>query len=795
VKSLFKLVVLSLVLLCSIPFTTTWAAETGKKVARKAAKLMKPEPPPLPASDVNVYARLRQVFSGFVSELPVKSLLSVEKNDGQSNGISATAMSPDGRYLAVSYEVSGSGASYLNIYDLASGEQVFSKASQRTYTMIIFGKSGRLAAFRQDAIDFFTPKGWEIEYSMKADTVTSMAFSPSEDLFAVSSNNGVWIFETSAYKFVTKIPALTGDLRINEVKFSSDGGSLFVNGEYSANYTSAIYSVMDWSLVFRRDYRQIYGTAINYNFNNFAVANGYTVSFYDLNTNSVFNSLHYNSSVSNSWFDNDPNLFYVHAYTKPVDIYWTRDWQVLEQASNVQGISDRYFVFNRSVGGDRHTTQSIQVYDSSRMGLLFLLTDLVLGKHPSLANSLISDYTKVEQAYKRKFEILDKEKNDESEKINKREKSEFETVDEYNKRIATIDTALVAINDRYVKSKTELIVQRADQFIKLLDTYNNQAQQQLATKTQKLENIASTLGNYSAEAEFFPASFSPYSRRSNFPTNENKWYGVIRVPRGQAEEFKKNYDAYTVSAEKIYNLDGTISLRNIMITDANGTVISKLAWKEASGMDVDDSGMHGDDKKVPKEKLVADCKILNKPAVILESSDGMARKYGSIQEAVDSAVSGDTIVLMNGLFNEMINITNKESLTLVGDNATLALSKDETVISITNSSSINIRSLKITHNIGKSCSNNCINVNNSSNININKCDINGSGFYGIVVSGKSENNRIEDNLIHDCTIGMGVYVPKGIKIYFKNNRLYGNKENDFDIASYDPNHEKNPFYE
>lgn len=202
------------------------------------------------------------------------------------------------------------------------------------------------------------------------------------------------------------------------------------------------------------------------------------------------------------------------------------------------------------------------------------------------------------------------------------------------------------------------------------------------------------------------------------------------------------------------------------------------------------------DKKLKsdRERLVSTCKKGTNACILLENKFSGLSKFQTIQEAVNSSSSGDTILLVNGIFDEKVNIVEKSNLTITGVNASIELKKDENVISITKSNNIKIQNISVRHNIGETCTNNCIVISDSNRISINKCDIHGSGYYGIIIDGYSANTRIEDNKIHNCSIGIGVYVPKGSKIIFTKNQLYENG-NDFDIASYDDNQEKNPFVE
>lgn len=174
--------------------------------------------------------------------------------------------------------------------------------------------------------------------------------------------------------------------------------------------------------------------------------------------------------------------------------------------------------------------------------------------------------------------------------------------------------------------------------------------------------------------------------------------------------------------------------------------------------------------------------------VSLKNKQNKITKFETIQAAINSSNDGDTILLENKIYDEQIKIIDKNDLTIVGINSSIEIKRDDTVIEIINSNNIKLQSLGVKHNIGQPCSDNCINIINSKKVSISGCDIHGSGFVGIYISGNSEETKIENNKIHNCTYGVSAYVPKGLKIQFINNKLYENKT-DFainEVNSEDP---------
>ena len=88
------------------------------------------------------------------------------------------------------------------------------------------------------------------------------------------------------------------------------------------------------------------------------------------------------------------------------------------------------------------------------------------------------------------------------------------------------------------------------------------------------------------------------------------------------------------------------------------------------------------------------------------------------------------------------------------------------------------------HEIGANCSQNCIEFYNSSNIRIDKCDFDGSGFIGLALN-KTVSATIKNNRFYNCTFGIAAWNSRLITV--KDNSFSENRNQDImtnDLSQY-----------
>jgi hypothetical protein len=124
-------------------------------------------------------------------------------------------------------------------------------------------------------------------------------------------------------------------------------------------------------------------------------------------------------------------------------------------------------------------------------------------------------------------------------------------------------------------------------------------------------------------------------------------------------------------------------------------------------------------------------------------------------------------------------ISNKSNLTLDGNGSTFIMNnKSEDVLTVRSSDNVTLKNFKATHidpdgPIG--CTGSVIQVDNNTNVLIEKCQLNGSGIIG-VVSYNTQNLKVIDNYIYNNS-EYGVLFDENTTIEIKDNKFEDNGKN------------------
>lgn len=145
--------------------------------------------------------------------------------------------------------------------------------------------------------------------------------------------------------------------------------------------------------------------------------------------------------------------------------------------------------------------------------------------------------------------------------------------------------------------------------------------------------------------------------------------------------------------------------------------------------------------------------IVSWDAVVIRDAIDLGYKdaFFSLQGAIEIADPGDTVYVCPGSYDPIVIDDRMTGIDIIGDGATLMADDPyETILSILGTSDINIAGFWLYHLTPDTCLAGCIYISQSNDIEITGCDISGSGYYGISVSGSSD-IIITDNNIHHCT--------------------------------------------
>ncbi|MGL5509748.1 MAG: hypothetical protein ACRC2J_12320 [Microcoleaceae cyanobacterium] len=133
-------------------------------------------------------------------------------------------------------------------------------------------------------------------------------------------------------------------------------------------------------------------------------------------------------------------------------------------------------------------------------------------------------------------------------------------------------------------------------------------------------------------------------------------------------------------------------------------------------------------------------------------------KPTQIYNAINRAKAGDYIILQKGTYKlpKTIEISEKENLTIIGEDGTKILldDLDSAVFWVSNSQNINFVNISARHrtppDINQVCTGAVITLVDSQNINIKDSELDGSGVIGVTII-RSNNILIANSFIHDNT--------------------------------------------
>ncbi|MFI5362367.1 MAG: right-handed parallel beta-helix repeat-containing protein [Elusimicrobiota bacterium] len=125
--------------------------------------------------------------------------------------------------------------------------------------------------------------------------------------------------------------------------------------------------------------------------------------------------------------------------------------------------------------------------------------------------------------------------------------------------------------------------------------------------------------------------------------------------------------------------------------------------------------------------------------------------FASVQAAVDAALDGDRITIAPGQYPEHVTISGKNNLSLVGEGDVTIQTDDpgSVVIAVEKAHGLLLKGLHGVH-VSPGCWAPVVTVNDSEDVTVENCDLNGSGTGGVFAE-SSKNVKVLGNNIHKCT--------------------------------------------
>jgi len=132
---------------------------------------------------------------------------------------------------------------------------------------------------------------------------------------------------------------------------------------------------------------------------------------------------------------------------------------------------------------------------------------------------------------------------------------------------------------------------------------------------------------------------------------------------------------------------------------------------------------------------------------------------------------------------ERIKLSGINNIQIIGDETSLVAKLDMPVLKFENTHGVTLKGLFVVHEIGENCAQNCVDFYDASQLKIEECTFDGSGYMGLTFW-KVRDASIENNNFYNCQYGFGAWQSRGIIL--RNNSFGENRGEDItgDISQF-----------
>lgn len=180
-------------------------------------------------------------------------------------------------------------------------------------------------------------------------------------------------------------------------------------------------------------------------------------------------------------------------------------------------------------------------------------------------------------------------------------------------------------------------------------------------------------------------------------------------------------------------------------------------------------------------KLISDCKA---GEAVIRHADGKFSSPMPVKDAFAQLKSNEKMFFGQGraeLF-EPLEISNLENIQLIGNKTQLVAKLDMPVITFNDVSRVGMEDLLIVHEIGEWCAQNCVEFYKASDLSIDNCKFDGSGYFGLALT-KVSNAIITNSKFYNCEYGFASWGSENIRL--KGNEFSKNRGEDIQSGSED----------
>lgn len=162
---------------------------------------------------------------------------------------------------------------------------------------------------------------------------------------------------------------------------------------------------------------------------------------------------------------------------------------------------------------------------------------------------------------------------------------------------------------------------------------------------------------------------------------------------------------------------------------------------------------------------------------IIQYENGKYSDSMTTKEGFGNLKSNEKLYLSSGRVEliEPINLKGLQNIQIIGNNTSLVAKIDMPVITFQYTQNVVLKDLLIVHEIGRWCAQNCVEFYDASNIHIEKCIFDGSGYFGLALT-KVQHAVIENNKFFNCNYGLAAWGCNNLIV--KNNSFSKNRGED-----------------
>lgn len=162
---------------------------------------------------------------------------------------------------------------------------------------------------------------------------------------------------------------------------------------------------------------------------------------------------------------------------------------------------------------------------------------------------------------------------------------------------------------------------------------------------------------------------------------------------------------------------------------------------------------------------------------IIQYENGKFSDPMTTREGFNKLKSNEKLYLSPGRVEliEPLEVNTIKNIQIIGNKTSLVAKIDMPVVTLKKTHNVYLKDLLIVHEIGDWCAQNCIEFYDASNIKIEKCTFDGSGYFGLALS-KVQGANIENNKFFNCEYGLAAWGCENLIV--KNNSFSKNRGKD-----------------